>query len=510
VKKLTAAATAFLAMLIALPLMTAAFVVSSAPAVAQAVQCTTAGLPPTGAWRPPFQQAYAVSPRGFGLEFHPIYHQWRQHTGQDMSSLPDPGPVVAAARGTITSAGPAGGYGNLVVLDHGAGVSTYYAHLASISADITPGAPVWMGQQLGVEGTTGTSTGNHLHFEVRQDGSPIDPIPFMLAHGAPLNGQAVAPSSPPGTGPSDPGGQQGGIGFTLPPPGTPRLNSLSNPPQPIPANIKTLYLAAADRYHLPWTLLAGIGMEETAHGRTTATSSAGAQGLMQFMPATWALYGVDGDGDGRADITNDADSAMSAANYLTASGVTAGPDGVRRAIFAYNHADWYVNDVLYYAAAYGGGTVPGDPSDCGPGGIGNPNLPPIDNAAIAALLTWAQTHIGDPYVFGANGPDAWDCSSFTQAAYAQIGISIPRTASAQRNWLAAGNGFRVPAGQERPGDLLFVDSYLGPNQIGHVMIVLDPTRHLTVEAGGTKVGSYDYSNWADHHIYEFWRVGATH
>ena len=137
-KKLTAAATVFLAMLIALPLMTAAFVVSSAPAVAQTVQCTTAGLPPTGAWRPPFQQAYAVSPRGFGLEFHPIYHQWRQHTGQDMSSLPDPGPVVAAARGTITSAGPAGGYGNLVVLDHGAGVSTYYAHLASILLDANP------------------------------------------------------------------------------------------------------------------------------------------------------------------------------------------------------------------------------------------------------------------------------------------------------------------------------------------------------------------------------------
>ena len=509
-KKLTAAAAAFLALLIALPLMTAAFVVSIAPAVAQAVQCTTAGLPPTGAWRPPFQQAYAVSPRGFGLQFHPIYHQWRQHTGQDMSSLPDPGPVVAAARGTITSAGPAGGYGNLVVLDHGGGVSTYYAHLASISADITPGASVWMGQQLGVEGTTGTSTGNHLHFEVRQDGTPIDPIPFMLAHGAPLNGQAVAPSSPPGTGPSDPGGQQGGIGFTLPPPGTPRLNSLSNPPQPIPAGIKTLYLAAADRYHLPWTLLAGIGMEETAHGRATATSSAGARGLMQFMPATWALYGVDGDGDGRADITNDADSAMSAANYLTASGVTAGPDGVRRAIFAYNHADWYVNDVLYYAAAYGGGTVPGDPSDCGPGGEGNPTLPPIDNAKIRTMLVWAQSHRGDPYRFGANGPHAWDCSSFTKAAYARIGISIPRTASAQRNWLAGGHGHRIPRGQERPGDLLFVDSYLGPNQIGHVMIVLDPTRHLTVEAGGTKVGNYNYSHWADHHIYEFWRVGATH
>ena len=160
----------------------------------------------------------------------------------------------------------------------------------------------------------------------------------MLERGTPLNGKAVAPSTPPGTGPIDPGGQQGGIGFELPPPGTPRLNSLNSPPLPIPADIKALYLAAADRDHLPWALLAGIGMEETAHGRNNATSSAGAQGLMQFMPATWALYGVDGDGDGRADIRNDADSAMSAANYLTASGVTAGTEGVRRAIFAYNHA----------------------------------------------------------------------------------------------------------------------------------------------------------------------------
>ena len=169
---------------------------------------------------------------------------------------------------------------------------------------------------------------------------------------------------------------------------------------------------------------------------------------MQFTPATWATYGVDGDGDGRADIRNNADSAMSAANYLTASGVTAGQDGVRRAIYAYNHADWYVNDVLYYAAAYGGGTVPGDPSDCGPGGTGNPDLPPIDNQKITALLTWAQGHIGNPYVFGATGPGAWDCSGFTQAAYAQIGVSLPRTAAAQRNWLAAGNG---SARHPRPG-----------------------------------------------------------
>ena len=331
----------------------------------------------------------------------------------------------------------------------------------------------------------------------------------MRAHGAPLNGRPVPPSLPPGTAPTDPGGRQGGIGFPLPAPGTGRLASLTNPPLPIPAAIKADYLAAAARYHLPWTLLAGIGMEETGHGRTTATSTAGAQGLMQFMPDTWARYGVDGDGDGRADIGNDADSAMSAANYLTASGVTTGgAGGVRRAIYAYNHATWYVNDVLYYAQAYGGGIIAGDRSDCGPGGDGNPTLPPIDNHRIQTMLAWADSHTGDRYVFGATGPHAWDCSSFVQAAYARIGITLPRTAGAQRDWLAHGHGYRVAPGHEQPGDLVFTDSYLGPGVIGHVMIVDDPATHRSIEASGTRVGHHDYTRWASHPQYQIWRVGA--
>ena len=508
-KKILAWSLAIAVALLGMPMLMAVFLVSGSAAAAETVRCTSAAMPATGQWRPPFQQAYTVSSRDFGQHFHPIYHEWRKHTGQDLSSLPTAGPVVAAAAGTVVSAGPTGGYGNLVVLDHGGGTETTYAHLASIDPDVRPGVSVWIGQQLGVEGSTGTSTGNHLHFEVRQAGTAIDPVPFMLEHGAPLNGDAVAPSTAPGTGISDPGGLQGGIGFELPGPGTPRLASLNNPPSPIPAKIKGLYVAAADRYHLPWTLLAGIGMEETDHGAHTATSTAGAQGFMQFMPATWAAYGVDGDGDGHADIHTAADSIYSAANYLTASGVTAGVDGVRRAIFAYNHADWYVNDVLYYAAAYGGGIVPGDPSDCGPGGSGNPTLPSLHNARIAGMLTWAQSHVGDPYVFGANGPNAWDCSSFTQAAYARAGITLPRTASAQRNWLAAGNGYRVQLGQEQPGDLIFVDTYLGPNQIGHVLMVYNHATHRSVEASGDHVGNNDYTRWAGHHIFEIWRVGAV-
>ena len=87
--------------------------------------------------------------------------------------------------------------------------------------------------------------------------------------------------------------------------------------------------------------------------------------------------------------------------------------------------------------------------------------------------------------------------------FAQIGITLPRTAAAQQNWVAQGNGYQVPLGQERPGDLVFTDSYLAPNRVGHVMIVFDPAEHLTIESGGSRVGHYDYGyhciNLRDYH-----------
>ena len=109
---------------------------------------------------------------------------------------------------------------------------------------------------------------------------------------------------------------------------------------------------------------------------------------------------------------------------------------------------------------------------------------------------------------GANGPRAYDCSSLTQTAYAQAGIPMPRTAAAQRSWLAAGNGTRIPLGHERPGDLVFWDSYLGPNQIGHVMLVWDPTTKTTIEARSTRdgIGHFSYASGPTHHIFEIWRV----
>ena len=138
------------------------------------------------------------------------------------------------------------------------------------------------------------------------------------------------------------------------------------------------------------------------------------------------------------------DSVHSAAHYLTKSGVTAGAAGVRRALLAYNPLDWYVNDILYYAARYGGGAVPGD-NDCGAGNR-HPELPSLSNERVAKLLAWAKSHNGDAYRMGPGQPPG-TALAFTQAAYAQIGVKLPRTASAQRSWLADGNGTRIQPGQ---------------------------------------------------------------
>jgi hypothetical protein len=118
----------------------------------------------------------------------------------------------------------------------------------------------------------------------------------------------------------------------------------------IPASYLDLYRRAATTCPgLPWTVLAGIGTLETRNGQNVHTSVGGAEGPMQFLPSTWARWGYDADGNGSADINDPVDAVFSAARYLCAVGAGRGGTSLDDAIFSYNHAWWYVRDVIVMA-----------------------------------------------------------------------------------------------------------------------------------------------------------------
>jgi murein DD-endopeptidase MepM/ murein hydrolase activator NlpD len=119
----------------------------------------------------------------------------------------------------------------------------------------------------------------------------------------------------------------------------------------IPPFLLPIYQAAGIEYGVRWEILAAINEIETDYGRNLNVSSAGAVGWMQFLPSTWKTYGTDANDDGRRDPYNPVDAIFAAARYLKAAGAET---DVRRAIFAYNHADWYVESVLLRARLIGG------------------------------------------------------------------------------------------------------------------------------------------------------------
>jgi membrane-bound lytic murein transglycosylase B len=176
--------------------------------------------------------------------------------------------------------------------------------------------------------------------------------------------ETPAPSG--GVGPGDTGSTEaepqaseeeteGGATTAAPAPGAftiPSLPASSCAISGVPPVLIPIYQRASDAYGLgpqgP-AVLAGINAIETGFGQNLGPSSAGAEGWMQFMPETWAMYGVDANGDGVKDPNNPEDAIYAAASYLDAAGM---PEDVWGAIFAYNHADWYVEEVLANAGCY--------------------------------------------------------------------------------------------------------------------------------------------------------------
>jgi hypothetical protein len=118
----------------------------------------------------------------------------------------------------------------------------------------------------------------------------------------------------------------------------------------IPPFLLPIYQACGTEYGVPWEVLASINKIESGFGTNLNVSSAGAVGWMQFLPSSWETLGLDANGDGRKDPYNPVDAICAAAHYLKLAGAH---QDLYQAIFAYNHADWYVQEVLLYARAYG-------------------------------------------------------------------------------------------------------------------------------------------------------------
>jgi peptidoglycan DL-endopeptidase CwlO len=280
----------------------------------------------------------------------------------------------------------------------------------------------------------------------------------------------------------------------------------------IPADYLAAYQQAGAEYGIPWTVLAGIGEAESDQGRSDAPgvhsgeNPAGAAGPMQFgigglAGNTWGGapihpasehtggYGIDGDHNGITDVYDPGDAIPSAAYFLTANGA---PADIPAALFAWNHSDGYVTDVLDQAARYaaGGAQVLAAENSpvCEQAGLG-----PLPAGTTGKVIAYAEAQLGKPYLWGAAGPDAFDCSGLTMMAYRAAGITIPGTS--QEQWAY---GPQIPASQVQPGDLVFFAGSDGSMAApGHVGIVTGHDTMIDAPFTGEVVREESFSGSTD-------------
>ncbi|WP_275065461.1 MULTISPECIES: C40 family peptidase [Bacillus subtilis group] len=293
----------------------------------------------------------------------------------------------------------------------------------------------------------------------------------------------------------------------------------------IPAEYIPLYKKAAEKYKLPWTLLASIHRIETRFSSIKKMeSNVGAQGPAQFMPCTWVGwghpscsglgkgnipksqmsdlktikkyggYGVDANGDGKADIWDLEDSIYSAANYLAASGAAKGD--FQKAIFAYNNADWYVQEVIQYMDLYGSGKA----EEVNFGNM-NPGKDKGPEAAEKAIKAGLELVGKSPYNWGGGRNQfdinrrSFDCSSFVHWMYAQGGVNLGDVSSVVTDSLVK-FGKKVDAKDMKRGDLVFFDTY---KTNGHVGIYLGDGKFLNDNSShGVQVDKMNNTYWRAH------------
>ncbi len=288
----------------------------------------------------------------------------------------------------------------------------------------------------------------------------------------------------------------------------------------IPAAVLPRYQQAPACQGLPWQILAAIGAIESDHGRhggahlDPATGDisppivgpalnghgyaavpvpAGgspwhsdpvwdhAVGPMQFLTATWAAWGVDGSGDRLASPHNAYDAIATAGAYLCNHRTRI--DSIPAAVLRYNRSRGYLTQVLDKARGYGM-TDGGEPAPASPATVDPAAGGPVLHGDSRPVLAFALAQLGKPYQWGAAGPDAYDCSGLTLAAYATIGVQLPHYAAYQAGYGQPIDWHRQPI---RPGDLLLLRGGDPIHDYGHVGIALDNTRWITAPQAGEPV-----------------------
>jgi hypothetical protein len=240
------------------------FVAAIVDGVARAGACSNPAASVGGPFNLPLVGAYTVT-SGFGMRVHPVTGELRAHHGVDLAMSPHGGAVLAMGDGVVVSTNSGGGGGNVVTIDHGSGLTSVYMHLASFS--VSPAEHVSRGRQIGIEGSTGTVTGPHLHWEVRIDGVPIDPVTWAQGHGLVMDGNAPPIDTGP---PLSPGAGS---------PGADRVGDLS--PAQL-SNAAEIITAGAALGIDEWTITVGVmtalgesGLENIGHGDAVGPDSRG-------------------------------------------------------------------------------------------------------------------------------------------------------------------------------------------------------------------------------------------